>query len=539
VYGSVVASALVVLSACTSESALPPGDPGVVPSARTSDPGDSVPATEVGADSDGQDLTADAIVVDVGAPGTPFDRRLLGTNVGAWLGDRFEQPQFGDALRAAGATHIRMPGGSWSNSYDWLACEMDDASGCNWTWAARPSDYAALLGSTGLPGMWTVSINETAQHSAALVAFFNGEVDDDTVIGVDRDGVDWGTVGRWASLRADHGTPAPVGIQMWEIGNEVYAAERSAGGDECSEFGWEDVWTCEGTDYIVGDSEHDGYLAIRDAMRRVDPEILVGGVGVPVPTDWGDFGTEVVEAAGSELDFYVVHRYGFNSSEDVFTIVGDPLRYWPTTLEALTALVGPTVPIAVTEHNLVSAATFDTEQTITHGSNAIFLAETIGQLARGGVAIANQWDFASGEAETGTNYGLVHADTFRPFPVFFAFALWGRFGSTMLPVRLPSGTASLSVYAGRRDDGAVTLIVVNRSVEAATVPIELSAASPARAVVDTLTAVDPETSDVTFNGTPGTSVDVLTTPGTSLVPDGGRVTPTFPPWSVSLVEIVP
>ncbi len=482
---------------------------------------------------------ADAIIVEPESPGTEFDRRLLGTNVAAWLSaERFEQQEFRDVLGRAGVTHIRMPGGSWSNSYDWLACELDDESGCQWTWAARPADFAALLTSTRLPGMWTVSINETAQHSAALVAYFNGEVDDATAIGVDRDGVDWGTVGQWASLRAANGTTEPVGIEMWEVGNEVYAGERSVAGENCSEFGWEAVWTCDGAAYVAGDPEHDGYLAIRQAMRSVDPTIQVGAVGVPEPADWGDWGTEVVEMAGSDLDFYVVHRYGFNSSEEVFTIVDDPLRYWPQTLEALTSVLGSAVPIAVTEHNLVSVAASDTEQTMTNGSNAIFLAETIGQLALGGVGIANQWDFASGEAESGTNYGLIEADTLRPFPAFFSFALWSRFGDTLLPVRLPAGTASLSVYAGRRADGVATLIVVNRSLESVSVPVGLADSEVASAVVNTLTSLDPETSEVTYNGVAGTTTAVIDTPGTSLAPEAGYVVPTFPAWSVSLVEII-
>jgi hypothetical protein len=489
-------------------------------------------------DPDDQDGAADAIIVEDESPGAPFDHRLLGTNVAAWLGaERFEEQEFRDVLTDV-ATHIRMPGGSWSNSYDWLACETDDEAGCHWTWAARPADFAGLLTSTGLPGMWTVSINETAQHSAALVAYFNGDVDDATVIGVDREGVDWGTVGQWASLRAANGTAEPLGIEMWEVGNEVYAAERAVAGEHCSEFGWESVWTCDGAAYVAGDPEHDGYLAIRDAMRRVDPTIQVGAVGVPDPSDWGDWGTEVVGTAGNELDFYIVHRYGFDSSDEVFAIVDDPLRYWPATLAALTSLMGPTVPIAVTEHNLVAVAERDTEHTMTHGSNAIFLAETIGQLALGGVGIANQWDFASSEAESGTNYGLVHADTLRPFPTFFAFALWSRFGDTMLPVQLPSGTASLSAYAGRRTDGVLTLMVVNRSLEPVSVPVGLAAGGLASAVVNTLSAVDPETSEVTYNGVAGTTTAAIDTPGSPLGSEDGYVHPTFPPWSVSLVEIV-
>jgi hypothetical protein len=70
--------------------------------------------------------------------------------------------------------------------------------------------------------MWTLSANATAQSAAAAVAFFNGDVGDDRVIGIDRQGVDWGTVGSWAALRERGGNAEPHRIALWEFGNEVY-----------------------------------------------------------------------------------------------------------------------------------------------------------------------------------------------------------------------------------------------------------------------------------------------------------------------------
>ena len=129
------------------------------------------------------------IVVDVAGTSIPFDHRLLGTNAPAWISPtQLTDPSFHEKLIDMGTSVLRMPGGSWSNAYDWLACETD--TGCEWHWAARPSDFAELLAGTGAEGMWTVRINGTAEEAASLVAFFNGEVGDDTVIGVD-----WPVVG--------------------------------------------------------------------------------------------------------------------------------------------------------------------------------------------------------------------------------------------------------------------------------------------------------------------------------------------------------
>ena len=43
------------------------------------------------------------------------------------------KPDFRAALATSGTTLLRMPGGSWSNSYDWLGCERssDEERGSN------------------------------------------------------------------------------------------------------------------------------------------------------------------------------------------------------------------------------------------------------------------------------------------------------------------------------------------------------------------------------------------------------------------------
>ena len=341
----------------------------------------------------------------------PFDRRLLGTNVPAWIGpERLADPEFQAATKESGVSLLRMPGGSWSNSYDWAGCEVGDADRCYFVGSARPTDFIDFMQATDLPGMWTVSINQTAQSAAAAVAFFNGEVDDERVIGIDRNGVDWGTVGSWAGLRELGGNADPQRIELWEVGNEVYGGRPESGGDQCASFGWEDVWTCDGSEYISGDDDHDGYLAIRAAMLDVDPSIEVGAVGVGDPAGWSDWGNEVIDGAGEDLDFYVVHAYGFDGSPDGESAVRRPGELWPEIVRDVRTTLDPTIPIAVTEYNLVSFEAGDTEQTMTKAMNALYIADTIGQLAVNGVEIANQWNLANGTTGSGTDYGMISLD---------------------------------------------------------------------------------------------------------------------------------
>jgi hypothetical protein len=394
-------------------------------------------------------------------PGAAIDRRVLGTNVPAWLGPEvLADPRFVEAAIQSGATLLRMPGGSWSNSYDWLACESSEPDECPWTWAARPSDFIDFMQATKLPGMWTISLNETAESAAAAVAFFNGSVSDERSIGIDRSGVDWGTVGNWARLRSEHGNHDPVPIELWEVGNEVYGARADVGGGECAAFGWEYVWTCDGEEYAVGDESHDGYLAIRKAMLAVDPDIVVGAVGVSDPDAWSGWGRKVIEAAGESLDLYSVHEYGFDSSPDSGDALTRSAEMWPDVISNARESLPDDVAIAVTEYNLVSTEAGDTSRSMTRAVNALFIADSIGQLVVGGVDIANQWNLANGTTDSGTDYGMIALQDFTTFPQYDAMRLWSAIGDSLLETEgtLPD---SVHVYSSRHADGRASVIFIN------------------------------------------------------------------------------
>ena len=464
------------------------------------------------------------IVVDVNGPSTLFDRRLLGTNVPAWIGpERLADPEFQAATIESGVSLLRLPGGSWSNSYDWAGCEVGDAERCYFIGSARPSDFIDFLQATDLPGMWTLSANGTAQSAAAAVAFFNGDVDDDRMIGRDREGVDWGTVGSWAALRELGGNPEPYRIELWEFGNEVFGGRPESGGDECAEFGWEDVWTCDGAEYVVGDDEHDGYLAVRAAMLAVDPSIEVGAVGVGDPTGWSDWGSEVIELAGDDLDFYVVHSYGFDESPGGEAAVRRPSALWPETMADVREYLDEDVPVAVTEYNLVSFEAGDSDQTMTKAMNALFVADTIGQFAVSGVEIANQWNLANGTTGSGTDYGMISLEDGSRFPQYEAMEMWSRVGSALLPVEVSDD--ALRAYATRHEDGRLVLLVLNLSSEESSRTIRLSGTSIAGEA------------DLTSVWTDNLAGTTMFRDSTTVLATAGEVTITFPSWSINVVEL--
>jgi hypothetical protein len=469
----------------------------------------------------------EGVIVDAAAPGIVIDRRLFGTNVPAWLGpERFASAWFLDAIAASGVTTIRMPGGSWSNEYDWSACEFRDSDACIADDAARPTDFAALLVETGLEGIWTISANATAESAAATVAFFNGRLDDTTEIGVDRDGTDWGTVGDWAAIRAMGGTPEPVGIELWEFGNEVYGGKPEFGGDECAPFGWEVVWTCDGTEYVEGDDEHDGYRDVRRAMKAVDPTISVGAVGVAVPDAWSDWGSDVIEAAGTDLDFYVVHQYGYDSSPAPAALNFAAEDLWPSIVESARASLPGDVPVAITEYNLVSVESQDVDRTMTRAMNALYMADTIGQLAANRVEIANQWNLANGTTSAGTDYGLVDAVTGDRFPQFEALAAWSRVGDELLEARVVGELDTVRAYPTRHADGALTVIVLQFGDGTRTLPVRIEGAAPGAEV------------SVTSFGADDPFADVLDTVGSvALGTADDDVEVVLRSWSISVIEV--
>lgn len=494
------------------------------------------------------------IQINTAANASPFNQQVLGTNAPAWLNpNRLADTSFINRTTATGTPLIRMPGGSWSNYYDWLACErfgqgIDPEATCYWLWAARPADFATFLRSTGAEGMYTINQNGTTQEAAALVAYFNGATTDDRVIGVDVRGRDWGRVSDWAQLRHDHGNPDPVPVRYWEIGNETYGGKPGLGTD-CLPWGWEDVWTCDGTEYVngigSGVNRKEGFLEFQEAMKAVDPTIMVGAVGIPFQAGWTNWGNEVIAAAGEEMDFYIIHQYAyFDPPAAITDVLAQPQGIWAAIMADVEASFdqyagGRQVPIAVTEYNLFATQDRDYGDWMSRAVNGLFLADTIGQMAQHGFDLANQWDLAHGEGNDTVGYGLMQADSYFRGPQYYVYPLWSRFGTQMLPVTssLPADT-DLSVYAGRVNDFVYSLMAINKTGNPIAASITLDGINGvSAATADVMAAGSLESYSVTFNGVSDPADDLSDAPPTNLNNPGNPLAYTFAPYSVTLLRI--
>ncbi len=508
------------------------------------------------------------IHIQVGNVVTPFSPYLLSSNLPAWLGpSRLGNATFRTRTAASGLKLLRLPGGSWSNSYGWLSCEMGadqpGVASCPWySWAARPTDFINFLKATNTEGMWVVNPNATSKEAAALVAFFNGHVTDTRTIGVDIKGTDWYTVGRWAALRAAGGNPQPVKIKFWEFGNEVYASKAmyaTSSASLCQSWAWEDTWTCDGFEYVngvgIGSSRREGYLEFKQAMQAVDPTIVVAAVGFEhpgTPSDTGSngqtyagWGSRVISAAGDDLDMYSIHPYPyFNLPSSMSATLSSPQTFWPTIMSGIRNAFnayanGRQAPIAVTEFNLVSVSSKDNNQWMTRAVNMLFLADSIGQAAQNGAAMFAQWDLANGRDSNGTEYGLMHEDNnYYRAPQYYVYPLWSRFGSYMLPVTSTASPATeLSVYAGWVNSTTVSLLAVNKTNRPVTATIAVSGFGPLiGGVAYEVKANSLMAQSVTYNGSANPS-DNLSEPPASFSASGHSVTRVLPAYSVVLLHL--
>ena len=500
---------------------------------------------------------ANSIRLNADGAAITVDPRVLGTNLPTWLGPtRLSNATFRARTAASGLTVIRMPGGSWSNHYGWLSCEMGQNQtnalpcGDGWaSWAAKPTDFINFLKATGKQGMWVVSINSTPQEAAAAVAFFNGATNDTKVIGTDSKGFDWRTVGYWAQLRSDRGNPAPVGIKLWAVGNEVYGGTPASGGAQCLAWGWETVWTCDGTEYVNGARGNAGYSAFRTAMRTVDGTIQVGAVGVTPSNEWTNWGNEVIAAAGATMDYYDIHEYGFfNPPATHAEALAQPQSRWPATMNnvrsAFTAHAGGrAIPVGVTEFNLFSVQEQDNGQLLTRAVNALYLADSIGQMIQQGVVMANQWALANGRAGNGTEYGLMHEDNnWYRSPQYYVYPLWSRFGGQMLPVTSSFNAAThLSVYGGRIDANTFSLLAINKSGQALSANLFIDRGGSAVAItsgtVDRVSAVNLSDQSVSYNNVANPADDLSNAPALPLNASGSPLAYTFPANSITLLRL--
>lgn len=357
----------------------------------------------------------DALFVDPGTALGPISPYLFGTNYGPMHAVVLEMMPL---VEQAGFTALRFPGGAWTDAVDIQPFQIDSFIAFCKQVDAIPTISVRLL--DGRP--------ETA---ADLVRYTNIE--------------------------------KQYGVKYWSIGNEpsIYTLLKQAN-----------------YDYAAENLDRD-WRAIAQAMKAVDPTIQLMGPELhqwndslettPKDSSGRDWMTEFLKANGDLVDVVTVHRYPMYSPNGPVTI-GDlrtNTRKWNGEVEYLRGLIREILdrdlPIAYTEVNSDPSSEMNQAASPDSFYNAVWYADVLGQMMNADVFMVNQWVLS----QRSTGLGLLNGTTVRPS--FYVFPLYKNFGSEQ--VYAASGVSDVDIFAAKRTDGALALMVINLSDAEQRVPL--------------------------------------------------------------------
>lgn len=365
-----------------------------------------------------------ALFVDPGTDLGGISPFILGTNHGPWIAIPFGMM---DAAEQSGVTAIRFPGGEWGDNNNLKPYEIDQ--------------FMLLCGQLNAEPVISVRLkNGTPETAAEMVRYTNIE--------------------------------KGYGVRYWIIGNEptLYAAALR---DEYDTERFNQEWR---TFYF--------------AMKAVDPDILIFGPEVhqftadpdanPRDSSGRDWMIEFLRANGDLVDVVSFHRYPFPKQ------IGDspPTRAdlranspeWDDIIIHLRSLIheitGRDIPIAITEVSSNWSKAIGSDGTPESFYHAIWWADVLGQMTRQRVFMVNQWLLASSGGYGG--WGLVGRGEVRP--TYYVYAMYRQFGSQL--VYASSDDPLLSIYAAKRADGALTVMVINLSDQEKRKALQIAGMTP-------------------------------------------------------------
>jgi hypothetical protein len=127
--------------------------------------------------------------------------------------------------------------------------------------------------------------------------------------------------------------------------------------------------------------------------------------------------------------------------------------------ELIHEYAGRDIPIAVTEFNSAYDKSFGGETTPDSHYNAIWMGNVLGSMIKNGVFMANEWALTAKAGYGGL--GLIAQDDV--FPSYYTYQMYKKFGEEL--IYSSSDDPDLPIYAARRSDGALTVMLINLSRE--------------------------------------------------------------------------
>lgn len=220
---------------------------------------------------------------------------LPGNAVDGVRADVFEK------VKALKPAFIRWPGGNVAQDYHWqwgVGPRDERTTWINLSWKNEPEpsdfgtdEFVRFCRNVGAEPSITVNVagrGATAEEAAAWVEYCNGPA-----------------TSQYGRLRAANGHPEPYGVQLWEVGNEIWG------------------------DWVRGHSDAETYARnfnrYAAAMRAVDPTIKLIAVG----DNNQQWNRTVLHLAGGGIDYLAIHHYyGRREMQgDLLNLMARPLHY--------------------------------------------------------------------------------------------------------------------------------------------------------------------------------------------------------------------
>jgi alpha-L-arabinofuranosidase len=377
-----------------------------------------------------------AVRVDVDFDGIvrTLDATMFGVNTAIWDAP-LDTPDSIASLREAAPLALRFPGGSISDEYHWVS-NSGAPTPAHW-----PTSFANFMHvATNLQSQVVITVNYgsgTPEEAAAWV--------------------------RCANV-TNH-----CQFQYWEIGNENYG-------------NWERDDNVPAHDPLIYARRARDYFA---QMKAADPAIKIG---VPVTEDywfkhdrWTPALLSALKDEGVTPDFVIYHYYPQLPGRESDATLLQAASQWPDKAayvrQLLNKQLGPAgagVEVFCTENNSIPLK--PGKQT-TGLVNGLFLADSFGQISQTEFKAFFWWNWRNGLNDGGdkTNnnsaslygwrnygsYGMLSRDRYPAFYTFKLLQWFARPGDSI--VHASSDDKLLAVYAARRTNGSLALLVINKS----------------------------------------------------------------------------
>lgn len=444
------------------------------------------------------------------------DDRLFGVNTAIWDA-ALNTPYTITMLRAVDNKILRFPGGSAADSYHW---QTNMSDGNNWQWASGFDAFANVATGAGAQAFITVNYGSgTPQEAAAWVNYSN--------------------------------VVKHYGLKYWEIGNENYGS-------------WEND---------LQDRPHDPYryaLRAKDyisQMKAVDPTIKLGVVVVEGEDSYANYTdhpatnprtgvahngwTPVLLASLKSLnvtpDFIIYHRYEQEPGTEGDAGLLQAAKGWKTVATGLRqqlsdylGAAGTSIELVATEDNSVS---YNPGKQTTSLVNGLFLADSLGSIMQSEFNAMVWWDLRNGQEANHNNsaglygwrqygdYGIMSAAN-DLYPSYYAMKLlkgFARGGDQV--VSASSDYDLLSVYAAKRGNGNLSLLVINKSPSnTQTASIKLTGFTPQANAAVVSYGIPQDEAARTGAGDP--------TPASSTISNAAATfSASFAPYSASVISL--